>query len=137
VAYRLLGDSALAREQYDSASEELQRDLALAFPSSHTDRNWFRSGLAISYAGLGRRAAALEEVRQVLASAPREMDAISGAVTLQNLAFAYVLLGERTEAIKLLTRLLAVPAPLSPALLRVDPLWEPLRSEPAFERLLQ
>jgi serine/threonine-protein kinase len=53
----------------------------------------------------------------------------------QDLALTYVLLGDRTAALDILERLLSVPARFSPQLLRLDPLWEPLRGDPRFERL--
>jgi len=136
VAYRLLGDSALAREQFDSACVELQKMLTLAFPRSRTALDWARSGLAIAYAGAGQPKVALEQVKLVLDSDPLAADAMGGTVTLQNLALAYVLLGRRTEAIDLLHSLLARPALLSQAVLRLDPVWDNLRGDPKFERLL-
>jgi tetratricopeptide (TPR) repeat protein len=93
--------------------------------------------LAISYAGLGRRAAALEQAQRVLASDPVALDAISGPIALQNLALAYVLLGEKAAALDIIERLLSIPARFSPQLLRLDPLWDPLRGELRFERLVR
>ena len=110
----------------------MRGDLALA-PQRH---NWLRSGLAICYAGLGRREAALEQARRVVAADPPSADAISGPAALQDVALAYVMLGERTAALDVIERLLSIPARFSPQLLRLDPLWDPLRGDPRFERLV-
>jgi hypothetical protein len=54
-----------------------------------------------------------------------------------------MIIGENSGAISILTRLLQTPyggwlyspAPITPALLRLDPLWDPLRADPAFQKL--
>jgi len=135
VVSRLLGDSNAARAHFDSARLELDRRL-VEFARSPQMQNWLRSGLTICYAGLGRRTAALEQARQVLASDPLAVDAISGPAALQDVALAYTMLGDRTAALDVIERLLSVPARFSPQLLRLDPLWDPLRGDPRFERLV-
>jgi hypothetical protein len=53
--------------------------------------------------------------------------------------------GENTHAIATLTRLLQTPyggwlyspTPITPALLKLDPIWDPLRADPAFQKLCQ
>jgi TolB-like protein len=136
VAFRLLGDSAAARTEFDSARTELLAEVPRGYPRNRGGQNWLRSGLAISYAGLGQRQDALEQVRLITTSDPVAWDAISGPVTLQNLALAYVLLGDNTAALDILERLVAIPARLSPQTLHLDPLWDPLRGDPRFQRLV-
>ena len=53
-----------------------------------------------------------------------------------NLARIHVLLGHREQAIDLLITVFSRPGPLSPAWLKVDPFWDPLRSSPRFQQLL-
>jgi len=134
VVSRLLGDSNAARAHFDSARLELDRRL-VEFARSPQMQNWLRSGLTVCYAGLGRRTAALEQARQVLASDPLAVDAISGPAALQDVALAYTMLGDRTAALDVIERLLSIPSRFSPQLLRLDPLWDPLRGDPRFERL--
>jgi hypothetical protein len=52
-----------------------------------------------------------------------------------NLARIHVLLGHHEKAVDALTTVFSRPGPLSPAWLRVDPFWDPLRSSPRFQRL--
>ena len=62
----------------------------------------------------------------------------------ENLALIQTMFGENSRAISTLTRLLQTPyvagftpAPITPALLRLDPLWDPLRGDPAFQKLCE
>ena len=48
----------------------------------------------------------------------------------------YMLVGRRTDAIATLQRLLAVPSAVTAPLLRLDPTYRSLRSEPAFQQLV-
>jgi len=134
VTFRLLGDSAAARAHFESGRRELEARVD-AFANSPQMLGWLESGLAICYAGLGRREAAVEKAQRVLAADPVAVDAISGPAALQDLALTYVLLGDQTAALDVLERLLSVPARFSPQLLRLDPLWDPLRGDRRFERL--
>ena len=70
------------------------------------------------------------------------MDGPSGE---ENLALIQTIFGENSRAISTLTQLLQTPysswlyfpAPVTPALLRLDPLWDPLRADPAFQKLCE
>ena len=63
----------------------------------------------------------------------------------ENLALIQTMFGENSQAISTLTRLLQTPyiswlyfqTPVTPALLRLDPLWDPLRADPAFQKLCE
>jgi len=133
VTLRLLGDSGKARVQFDSARTQLQLQLPRA--ARRQVHNSIESALAIAYAGLGRRAEAIELATRVVASDPRGADALDGPSVLENLALAYLIAGERRAALDLIERVLSMPACFSPQLLRLDPLWDPLRGDPRFERL--
>ena len=76
---------------------------------------------------------------------PRAQDAISGPGFEENLALIQTIFGENSPAISTLTRLLQTPymeagiygVPITPALLRLDPIWDPLRADPAFQKLCE
>ena len=133
VTLRLLGDSGTALVQFDSARAQLEAQLPGA--ARRQVHNSIESALAIAYAGLGRRAQAIELAARVVALDPRGVDALDGPSVLENLALAYLLAGERRAALDLIERVLSMPACFSPQLLRLDPLWDPLRGDPRFERL--
>jgi hypothetical protein len=85
---------------------------------------------------LGRRADATQQIDFVIGSNPLKVDAIEGPKYLQHVALAEVLLGNRSAAIDVLERLLSVGAPVSSQSLRLEPFWDPLRSEPRFVRMV-
>jgi hypothetical protein len=64
----------------------------------------------------------------------------------ENVAFLKATIGEKRQAIAILTKLLRTSygsliyssvTPITPALLRLDPIWDPLRSDPAFQKLCE
>jgi DNA-binding SARP family transcriptional activator/TolB-like protein/Tfp pilus assembly protein PilF len=136
LVLRLKGDSARASVDFDSARKELESALLVVSPQSRRDVLWLRSGLAIAYAGLGRREDAKREVDFVLGSNPLKVDAIEGPKYLEHVALADVMLDNRSGAIDVLEGLMAVSSPVSSHSLRLEPFWDPLRHEPRFARMV-
>jgi serine/threonine-protein kinase len=72
-----------------------------------------------------------------------EKDAIDGPIPIEFLARVAARMGDRGRAVVALQKLLSVPydsalasgVPLTPALLRLDPMFDPLRNDPQFEKL--
>jgi serine/threonine-protein kinase len=94
--------------------------------------------LAWVYLALGRNADALRLARGLAASIPIEKDAVDGAAFQVGLAQVEARAGLSDDAIKRLQLLLSIPAgtDISIALLKIDPVWDPIRNRPGFQQLL-
>ena len=96
----------------------------------------FHSALGIAYAGLGRKEDALREGKLGVEMLPVTKEAWRGLYRVQTLAEIYVMVGEFDAAIDQLEFLLSHPAWISIPLLRLDPVWDPLRDHPRFKKLV-
>jgi Flp pilus assembly protein TadD len=134
---RVQGDSLAARKQFEAAVLELEATRRQQSAEGTRAQLWLRSGLAIAYAALGRRADARRQIAFVDSTDPLKVDAIEGPKYLMHVALADVLSGDREAAIDVLARVLSVGAPVSIRSLRLEPFWDPLRSNPRFVQLTQ
>jgi serine/threonine-protein kinase len=94
--------------------------------------------LAWVYVCLGRNADALRIAREAAESMTVEKDAIVGANFLLGLAQIEAHTGQSEEAVKTLRQLLTIPAGeyVSLTRLKIDPVWDPIRNDPGFQKLL-
>ena len=94
--------------------------------------------LPIIHAVLGQKDAAIKEAERATMLRPSGKDAVTGPWAEESLAYVEVLVGEKNRAIQRLQRLLEIPGgSLTPALLRLHPFWDPLRSDPRFQKLCE
>ena len=101
--------------------------------------------LALADAVLGEKDSALREAERAIMLSTRPEDQVPGGAYEEVLALIQTVLGQNSRAISTLTRLLKTPygsftygpAPVTPAILRLDPFWDPLRGDPAFQKLCE
>jgi TolB-like protein/Tfp pilus assembly protein PilF len=140
LAQRITGDTAHAKtyaEQARSTLESLKKD--------QPDNAFVAAALAVAYAILDEKDSALKEAERAITLVPSSKDRLSGPGFEENLALVEMIIGDNSRAISILTRLLQTPyggwiyspAPITPALLRLDPLWDPLRADPVFQKLCE
>jgi TolB-like protein/Tfp pilus assembly protein PilF len=96
------------------------------------------TALAWVYVCLGRNADALRVARQAADSMPIEKDALAGPNFLAGLAEIEAHTARPEEAIRILRQLLTIPAGenISIARLKIDPVWDPIRNDPGFQKLI-
>ena len=92
--------------------------------------------LAVTYAHLGRKGDALREGLRAVQTLPVSRDPIDGTDLQEDLAYVEMLVGENDAAVRRLGYLLTIPSDVSVPILRADPMWDPLRSNPRFQQLL-
>jgi TolB-like protein/Tfp pilus assembly protein PilF len=92
--------------------------------------------LAVVDALLGKKQDATAEGKRALEMLPISKDAVDGPSVLINLAVVYAWTGEPDLAFETLSPLTKTPSGIYYGKLKLDPLWDPLRKDPRFEKLL-
>jgi serine/threonine protein kinase/Tfp pilus assembly protein PilF len=138
-AQEVAGDLAGARESWSQARSELE-----PFLNEQPENFVLMGDLALINMGLGDNAAALTLAERAIAMFPVDKDALTGPRPLDILARVAARIGDPDRSISTLEKLLSIPyeaplaanPPLTPALLRLDPMFEPLRKNPRFQKLV-
>jgi TolB-like protein/Tfp pilus assembly protein PilF/tRNA A-37 threonylcarbamoyl transferase component Bud32 len=138
VRYHLLKAEAAAfrrrpaaeRAHGDSARTLIERRLR-----PNPDDAKMLATLALAYMHLGRHADAIRAGERAAELLPVEDDAVSGPFILGYLARVYTAAGRHAEATAVLERLMATDSWITPAALRADPIWDPLRGHAGFRKL--
>jgi serine/threonine protein kinase/Tfp pilus assembly protein PilF len=139
-AQKIAGDNAGARESWQQARSELE-----PFLNEQPDNYLLIGDLALTNMGLGDKAAALALSEQGMAVLPLEKDVVDGPAPIEVLARVAAGVGEPDRAIAALQKLLSLPSegalaarlPLTPSLLRLDPMFDPLRNDARFQELIK
>jgi TolB-like protein/Flp pilus assembly protein TadD len=87
-------------------------------------------------AALGQKDAAISEGKRATELLPESQDAYDGPEITAALAAIYAWVGEHDEALGLLDHLLQTPNGITVPLLKLDPVWDPLRKDPRFQALI-
>jgi serine/threonine protein kinase/tetratricopeptide (TPR) repeat protein len=133
LVYRLTNDPVRSRASFDSARVFLESEV-----KKRPDDYRLHQSLGIVYAGLGRSEEAVKEAALAAEQLPISMDPLDGVYPIMYLAQVYVMVGKYDAAIDKLEYLMSLHAPkcVTPPILRLNPMYDPLRSNPRFQALL-
>jgi tetratricopeptide (TPR) repeat protein len=140
LAQHLAGDTAGAK-----VTAEQARDTLKPLCTNQPDNASPAGMLSLANAMLGDKDEALKEAEHAIVLLPSTKDRVQGPAFEELLALIQTIFGDNNRAISTVTRLLQTPysgiflyvPPVTPALLRLDPTWDRLRADPAFQKLCE
>ena len=127
-----LGEKLRSDAACRQSIELLEREL-----DSRPDDHRLHSALGSALAFVGLREESIREGEHAVKLMPISRDAAVGIVPITMLAKIYTRVGENEKALDLINELLSTPGGISVGLLRLDPVWDPLRDHPRFQALLE
>src|SRR6476619_5979011 len=130
IAYKALGDDAAARMAFLKAKNILEEQL-----KQKPDDAELRVQFAKLLAWLGEKDAAVAEAQRAIDLRPESKDAFEGPQITEQVAQVYAILGDNARAIELLDELLSRPSEVTSQSLKLNPAWDPIRNDPAFQAL--
>jgi serine/threonine-protein kinase len=131
LASRVRGDQQAAHAAFTNARKELERMLR-----DQPDYAEAICALGVIDAALGNKEDAIREGQRAVELMPVSKNAIEGATLIKYLALIYAWTGEKDRALKRLEKAAKLPGYLSYGQLRLHPIWDPLRGDPRFEKIV-
>jgi serine/threonine-protein kinase len=130
--YTFVNDKERARLAFQRARSILEK--AIQEGSDDASRHMM---LGMVFAGQGEKNAAIAEGKRAMMLLPESRDALDGPKMTLALAQIYAWTGENDAALELLERSLITPAGVTVSSLKLDPIWDPLRSDGRFQALIE
>lgn len=131
TVYAQKKDEAKARASYEEA-----RAKAESAVRESPDDGPRHALLGLIDAGLGRCEEALAEGKRAVELLPESRDAFDGPILAVTRARIHMMCGDLETALALLDRSLQTPSGVTVPELRLDPIWDALRADPRFQRML-
>lgn len=131
TAYRQMGDAANARTSYEEAREKAESAMR-----ENPDDPPRHALAALIYAGLGRCDEAKANADRATGLLPERRDAFDGPLVSLSRARVYMMCGDHATALGTLERSIQMPAGVTVSELKFDPVWDALRDEPRFQKLI-
>ena len=137
LAQQHAGNVAAAKAAYQEMAQECQRELEKTAPDSSPGPE-VHAWLGHAYAGLGDAASAIREGQKAMAIDPTSSDPFEGPLAEESMAEIYAMLGDADHAIPILEKWIQVPSftEITPSMLRVSTIWDPIRNDPRFQELV-
>jgi len=134
MVYHALNNQSLMKTHAEEARIALEEAL-----KEHPEDSRIHTSLGLAYAYLGRKEEAIREGKRAVSLYPLSRDAYGAPHYVNSLAMIYTVVGEYEEAINQLEYLMSIASGdiVSIPVLRLDPMWDPLRKHPRFQRLLE
>ena len=130
IAQKRLGDEAAAGTAFAKAKNIFEEQL-----KKKPDDPGLHIQLAKVLAWTGEKDDAIAQAQRATDLRPESKDAFDGPKTTEDVAQVYAILGDNGRAIELLDGLLSRPTGVTLQSLRVNPAWDPIRNDPAFQAL--
>ena len=124
-----------AGKEERQANAEAKRSALLALVPRPDDPNLFGQ-LSVAEAALGQNEEALRHARHAAEILPPSVDAVAGPMCEMRLAQVLAMTGDRDGAFEKLGKLVKLPFSLNHGDLKLNPMWDDLRDDPRFDRIL-